>query len=257
MRTLITAALTLLLASPALAAETKPPASPHGEAAPAAPAAPPKKANAPKALRDIGLSIGKSLETLSLSKPEQETVIAALREGLADPTKLKQDQETMENINLFARGRMEARAEQDKAKGAAYLAQQAKQKGAVKTEGGAIVIPMKEGTGATPGPTDKVKVHYTGTLINGAKFDDSRERKQPAEFPLNGVVPCWTQALQKMKVGGRAKIVCPSDLAYGAQGRPNIPANSVLNFDVELLEVTKAPPAPLPPPPESPLNPKK
>lgn len=251
MRALTIAALTLALARPAFAAPQKQPAQP------AAPAAPAKKADPDKALRDIGLSIGKSLESLGLSSAEAEKVIAAIRQGIADPSKLTQDQETMENINAFARGRMEQKAQKEKAKGDAYVAQQAKQKGAVKTQGGAIVIPVKEGTGASPGPSDKVKVHYTGTLVNGTTFDDSRKRNEPAEFSLQGVVPCWTQALQKMKVGGRAKVVCPSDLAYGAQGRPNIPANSVLNFDIELLEVSKAPPAQLPPPPPSPLNPKK
>lgn len=255
MRTLTIIALTLALARPALAADTKPQPAKPAATAPAAPA--PKPPNADKALRDIGLSIGKSLESLGLSPAETDKVIAGIRQGVVDPSKLKQDPETMENINGFARARMEAKAEKEKAKGSAYLAEQAKQKGAIKTEGGAIVIPMKEGTGASPGPTDKVKVHYTGTLVNGSKFDDSRERKQPAEFSLQGVVPCWTQALQKMKVGGRAKVVCPSDLAYGAQGRPNIPPNSVLNFDVELLEVSKAPPAQLPPPPASPLTPAK
>ncbi len=250
MRALTIAALTLALARPAFAAEPQQ----KQPAKPAAPA-PAKKADPEKALRDIGLSIGKSLESLGLSSAEAEKVIAAIRQGIADPSKLTQDQETMENINAFARGRMEQKAQKDKAKGDAYVAEQAKQKGAVKTAGGAIVIPVKEGTGASPGPSDKVKVHYTGTLVNGSTFDDSRKRKEPAEFSLQGVVPCWTQALQKMKVGGRAKVVCPSDLAYGAQGRPNIPANSVLNFDIELLEVTKAPPAQLPPPPASPLKP--
>lgn len=259
MRTLTIGAMILALASPTLAADAKqkaaqPAAAP---AAPAAPAEPAKKPDADKALRDIGLSIGKSLEALDLSGPEVEKVVAALRQGIADPSKLKQDQETMENINSFAKARIEGKAEKEKAKGAAYVAQQAKQKGAIKTEGGAVVIPLKEGTGASPGPQDKVKVHYTGTLVNGTKFDDSRERKQPAEFSLQGVVPCWTQALQKMKVGGRAKVVCPSELAYGAQARPNIPANSVLNFDIELIEVSKAPPAQLPPPSPSPLTPKQ
>lgn len=253
MRTLIIGALSLALASPVLAAAPK-----QNGAQPApAPAAPAKPPNADKALRDIGLSIAKSLEPLGLSSAEMEKVVTSIRQGAADPSKLKQDPEMMENINAFARTRMEAKAEKEKAKNAGYLAQQEKQKGAVKTEGGAIVIPLKEGNGASPGPADKVKVHYTGTLVSGAKFDDSRERKQPAEFPLNGVVPCWTQALQKMKVGGRAKVVCPSDLAYGPQGRPNIPPNSVLNFDIELLEVIKAPPAKLPAPAASPLDPKK
>jgi len=249
MRTLPIAVLTLALASPVLAAEPAKPAQPA-----TTPAAPAKKPDADKALRDIGYSIAKSLEPLGLSNADTDKVIAAFRQGAADPSKLKEPDG--ENLNAFARMKIDQKSEKDKSKNAAYLTEQAKQKGAVKTEGGAIVIPLKEGSGASPGPADKVKVHYTGTLVNGTKFDDSRERKQPAEFPLNGVVPCWTQALQKMKVGGRAKVVCPSDLAYGPQGRPNIPPNSILNFDIELLDVSKAPPAQLPPPAASPLNPK-
>jgi len=85
-----------------------------------------------------------------------------------------------------------------------------------------------------------VKVHYTGSLVDGKVFDSSRERNQPAEFALNQVVPCWTEALQKIKVGGRAKVVCPAAIAYGEQGRPPvIPGNAVLTFDIELLGITK------------------
>ncbi len=247
MRTLTIAALSLVLASTALAAGSDPKAA----AKPATPAAtaPAKTPDGNRALRDIGYSIARSLEPLGLTAAEMDKVIAGIRQGVADPAKMKQDQDSMENLNNWARAKVEQKTEREKAKGAAYLAKQAQQKGAIKTEGGVVVIPVREGTGPSPGPNDKVKVHYTGTLVNGTKFDDSREKNQPAEFSLSGVVPCWTQALQKMKAGGRAKIVCPSDLAYGPRGTPNIPPNSILHFDVELLDVTKAPPAKLPTPP--------
>ena len=88
--------------------------------------------------------------------------------------------------------------------------------------------------------TDKVKVNYRGTLVNGTEFDSSYKRNQPAEFPLNGVIKCWTEGVQKMKVGGKSVLVCPSDLAYGEQGRPSIPGNAALIFEIELLEI--APP---------------
>lgn len=110
----------------------------------------------------------------------------------------------------------------------------------MKTASGAVVIPEKQGTGASPTATDKVKVHYEGKLVDGTVFDSSRKRNEPAEFPLNGVIKCWTEALQKMKVGGKAKVVCPAAIAYGEQGRPPvIPGNAVLTFEVELLDIVK------------------
>jgi FKBP-type peptidyl-prolyl cis-trans isomerase FkpA len=93
--------------------------------------------------------------------------------------------------------------------------------------------------------TDKVKVHYRGTLVNGTEFDSSFKRNQPAEFPLGAVIKCWTEGVAKMKVGGKAKLVCPSEIAYGERGMgAAIPPNAVLTFEVELLEIVAAPPAP-------------
>jgi FKBP-type peptidyl-prolyl cis-trans isomerase FkpA len=97
---------------------------------------------------------------------------------------------------------------------------------------------LKVGTGPSPGPTDTVKVHYRGTLADGKEFDSSHKRGQPATFPLDRVVPCWTQGLQKLKVGGKATLTCPPSTAYGARGIPNvIPPDSTLTFDVELLAI--------------------
>lgn len=96
------------------------------------------------------------------------------------------------------------------------------------------------GTGAMPNATDRVKVHYRGTLVDGTEFDSSYARNEPAVFPLNRVVPCWTQALQKMKVGGKATLTCPSATAYGERGAGRmVPPNSTLNFDVELLAIER------------------
>ena len=94
------------------------------------------------------------------------------------------------------------------------------------------------GSGPSPQATDTVKVHYRGTLADGKEFDSSYKRGQPASFPLNRVLPCWTQALQKLKVGGKATLTCPPSTAYGARGIPNvIPPDSTLTFDVELLSI--------------------
>ena len=108
-----------------------------------------------------------------------------------------------------------------------------------KTASGIGITMLKDGTGANPKMTDTVKVHYRGTLDNGQEFDSSYKRNQPATFPLSRVIPCWTEGVQKIKVGGKAKLVCPPNLAYGNQNIPGIPPNSTLNFEVELLDIAK------------------
>ncbi len=108
-----------------------------------------------------------------------------------------------------------------------------------KTASGILITKIKEGTGASPKSTDTVKVHYRGTLVDGKEFDSSYGRGQPASFPLNRVIPCWTEGLQTMKTGGKSKLVCPPNLAYGSSGRPGIPPNATLIFEVELLEIAK------------------
>jgi FKBP-type peptidyl-prolyl cis-trans isomerase FkpA len=109
-----------------------------------------------------------------------------------------------------------------------------------KTPSGIIVTTLKEGTGAQPKATDTVKVHYRGTLTDGKEFDSSFKRNAPATFPLNRVIPCWTEGVQTMKVGGKSKLFCPAVLAYGSRGAPpTIPPDTPLLFEVELLEIMK------------------
>ncbi|HQW21260.1 MAG TPA: FKBP-type peptidyl-prolyl cis-trans isomerase [Rhodocyclaceae bacterium] len=109
----------------------------------------------------------------------------------------------------------------------------------MKTASGIGITTLKEGTGANPKMTDTVKVHYRGTLENGQEFDSSYKRGEPATFPLRRVIPCWTEGVQSIKVGGKAKLVCPPQLAYGNQNVPGIPPNSTLIFEVELLDIAK------------------
>ena len=117
----------------------------------------------------------------------------------------------------------------------AYLDKAAAEPGAVKTASGLIYTELRPGTGASPKSSDTVKVHYRGTLTDGTEFDSSKE---PIPLPLNHVIPCWTEGVQMMKVGGKAKLVCPSDIAYGPAGSPPvIPPNSVLVFEIELLGI--------------------
>ena len=115
----------------------------------------------------------------------------------------------------------------------------AKEPGAVVTASGLVYRPLTEGNGARPGPTDTVKVHYRGTLPDGKEFDSSYKRGQPIEFPLDRVIKCWTEGVQRMQVGGKAKLTCPSTIAYGERGAGGvIPPNATLLFEVELLGIS-------------------
>ena len=110
----------------------------------------------------------------------------------------------------------------------------------VRTASGIEITTLTEGAGASPRASDTVRVHYRGTLIDGKEFDSSYKRGQPATFPLNRVIPCWTEGMQSIKVGGKAKLLCPPNLAYGSRGVPGtIPPDSSLVFEVELLEILK------------------
>jgi FKBP-type peptidyl-prolyl cis-trans isomerase FkpA len=109
-----------------------------------------------------------------------------------------------------------------------------------KTASGLIYRSLKDGTGASPAATDTVRVHYRGTLTNGNEFDSSYKRGQPAEFPLNRVIKCWTEGVQKMKVGGKARLTCPPEIAYGSRGAGSaVPPNATLIFEIELLDIRK------------------
>lgn len=120
----------------------------------------------------------------------------------------------------------------------ATLTAAAKEAGAVVTSTGLVYRAVKEGTGAQPTAASTVKVHYKGTFPDGKEFDSSYKRGTPIEFPLGGVIPCWTEGVQKMKVGGQAKLTCPSAIAYGTRGAGNvIPPNATLVFEVELLGI--------------------
>jgi len=120
----------------------------------------------------------------------------------------------------------------------AVAAAAAKEAGAVVTASGLVYRSLKDGTGASPAATDKVKVHYRGTFPDGKEFDSSYKRNEAIEFPLNGVIKCWTEGVQRMKVGGKAKLTCPAAIAYGERGAGGvIPPNATLLFEVELLAI--------------------
>jgi FKBP-type peptidyl-prolyl cis-trans isomerase len=205
------------------------------EAAPTTP-----KTEADKTLYALGMIISRNLQPFALSAKEVEMVQAGLTDGAQDKATLKDLETYAPKVQELQKSRMTAAAENEKAAGVAYLAKAAAESGATKTASGLVLKTLTPGTGASPTAQDQVKVHYEGKLVNGKVFDSSLERKEPITFPLTGVIPCWTEAVQMMKVGGKVQIVCPSALAYGDAGRPpQIPGGATLVFQVELLDIVK------------------
>ena len=198
------------------------------------------KTDEEKAFYSFGFNLSQQLSMLNLTPAEFEQVKAGLSDGVLKKPAKADPKEFYPKFQALARDRVVANAGAEKKLGTDFLEKAAKEKGATKTASGIVIQPIKEGTGENPKATDKVKVHYTGTLIDGTVFDSSVQRGQPATFPLNGVVKCWTEGMQQIKVGGKAKLICPSDLAYGDQGRPpQIKPGATLVFEVELLEIVK------------------
>jgi FKBP-type peptidyl-prolyl cis-trans isomerase FkpA len=209
--------------------------------APAARAADPKlDTEDQKTLYALGLALSRNLATFNLTPEELATVEAGLSDGLFSKEK-KVDLDTYgKKIQELAQTRAKAAAEKEKEASKPFLEKMAAEKGAKKLPSGVIYIEEKAGTGDSPKPTDKVKVHYTGKLIDGTVFDSSVERGQPVTFGLNQVIKCWTEGVGQMKPGGKAKLVCPSDQAYGDRGAPpRIKPGATLVFDVELLDIVK------------------
>jgi len=189
-----------------------------------------------KAFYALGMMLGQNIDVFSLNERELGFVMMGLSESVRG--KARQDLKSFqEKLRTIAQARMAKKAAANEAKGADFLKQEAAKPGATQSDTGLVMTHLKEGTGPSPKKTDKVKVHYRGTLINGSEFDSSFKRNKPAEFPLNRVIPCWTEGVQKMKVGGKARLVCPAKIAYGKRGTPGIPPNSTLIFEVELLEI--------------------
>ena len=204
-----------------------------------------------KTVYAMGYSLAGSLDRFALSPEEIEILIVGLKDGTSGAAAKVPIDQYATKISSFGQTRSAAAAQVEKKSADEFLAKEAAAPGATKTSSGLVKRVIKEGSGASPKAEDTVKVHYHGTLRDGSVFDSSVERNEPAEFPLNRVIPCWTEAVQTMKVGEKAHITCPSDIAYGDRGfPPKIKGGAALAFDVELLEIVKTPPAsatPVPP----------
>ena len=199
-----------------------------------------------KALYALGVAMAQNVTSFNLTDAELEFVKAGLVDGAKGKTPANYDPRPQ-----FAK-LQEMQTTRQAAAGKAVLDKAAAEKGAKRTASGLVITTIKEGTGPSPKETDTVKVHYHGTLPNGTVFDSSVNRGEPATFALNEVIKCWTEGVQLMKVGGKSKLVCPSDIAYGERGAPGgaIPPGATLIFEVELLGIENpaAPPAKAPAP---------
>ncbi len=200
------------------------------------------KTDEDKAFYAFGQSMSQQIGTLGLSEHELEMVKAGLTDGVMKRPSRVDMQLFQATFQEIVRTRVAAGSAGEKKAGSDFLEKAAQQKGATKTKSGLVIQPIKPGTGDAPKATDTVKVHYTGTLIDGAVFDSSVQRGEPATFPLNGVIPCWTEGLQQMKIGGKSKLICPSSIAYGDRGAPpKIKPGATLIFEVELIDIVARP----------------
>ena len=194
----------------------------------------------------IGYLMGRNIATFNLSASEVKIIQAGLADSVKKNTPTVDIQAHQAHINELLQKRTEAGAAGEKAKGQAYVDQFVKENKPAAIAGGGWYLETKAGTGPMPVPADTIKAHYRGTTTEGVEFDSSYTRGAPTEFALDRVIPCWTNGIIMMKVGGKAKLVCPSDVAYGNPGRPGIKPGATLVFEVELIEIVKQAPAAAP-----------
>jgi len=252
-------ALALMLAGVASAAETgstAPAAASKAGGSKAAAAAPldPEQA---KTLYALGVLLSRNLESFQLSEAEFAQVRAGLTDGYHKKPEAAGADASIPQIQTLQRARVLALSQHEKEIGQAYLDKAASAPGATKTSSGLLYIPVAPGTGPSPTRSDRVKVNYEGRLVDGTVFDSSAQHGgEPAMFPVGSIIPCWTEALQLMKVGGKSRIVCPAALAYGDRGAPpKIRPGATLEFDIELVSI-EPPAAPAGPPrPSAPPSP--
>ena len=216
---LIAALLTTLISAPLLAATPE--------------------TNDEKAFYSIGATFAQQLTIFEpMSPKELDILILGLRDTVKGNTLAVDQEQGAALVRTLVQERKAKALEIERVESVKFATAEAKKKGAKITESGLVYREITAGSGVSPTATQTVSVHYHGTLRDGTVFDSSVERGQPAEFPLNRVIPCWTEGVAMMKVGGKSMLICPADIAYGDKGSPpRIKGGATLAFEVELLEI--------------------
>lgn len=188
----------------------------------------------------VGKQVGQQTGQLRLTPEELEIFRSGFTDTLTGKEPAVEIEKYEQSFQQFAEARINAGAEETRKRGEDFLAAAAGEEGAVKTDSGLVYRTLTPGTGESPKATDTVRVHYEGKLTDGTVFDSSRQRGEPVEFGLDRVIPCWTEGVQRMKVGETARLVCPSSIAYGDRGAGgSIPPGATLAFEVELLDIVR------------------
>lgn len=248
MRKIVMALLIALWAVPALAAE--PPKAPVKEQKPLTPEEQKKaaeeaarlaaetKADEEKTLYNVGIMLARQLKVFSLSPEEYQIVLRGLNDGASGTTPTTGLDAVSKKIQALGAKRRDLQGEKVTGKAVReYLDSAAEEVGATKTETGMVYKVLREGTGVSPTPVDKVKVNYVGTYIDGREFDSTYKNGAPAEIPLASAIRCWSDGLPMMKVGGKSRLYCPPATAYSNRGVGIIPPNATLIYEIELLGV--------------------
>jgi FKBP-type peptidyl-prolyl cis-trans isomerase FkpA/FKBP-type peptidyl-prolyl cis-trans isomerase FklB len=193
-----------------------------------------------RSLYTLGQLISRTLETFSLTPQELEWVKSGLDDGvLRRPPRVDLAAEAT-GLPALQEARRAATLERERSAGAAFLSAALQEPGVQRHASGFVMQPLAPGHGEQPSALDHVRVHYEGMLIDGTVFESSRDRTDPATLPVRGVIPCWSEALQSMRVGGRSRLICPAELAYGDRGSPPaVRPGATLVFDIELLGVVR------------------
>ena len=199
------------------------------------------KTDEQKTLYALGLILSQNLASFNLGEADLDAVKAGITDGVLKKDPKVPLSEWGPRIQGLQASRLAVVAAAERKSGEAFLAKAAAEKGATKTASGLIITTLTAGTGPAPKVSDTVKVHYQGTLADGTVFDSSLQRVEPITLPLaGGIIKCWSEGVPLMKVGGKSRLVCPPDLAYGDQGRPpRIKPGATLVFEIEVLEIVK------------------